>query len=224
MPRLKDLTGLTFGDLTVLRRDGHKGKKVMWLCRCQCGREKSIFGSGLTSGRSRTCGCSKTTTADPSRPKHGASRSPEYKIWCTMKRRCTDPSSPTYKRHGARGITVCQRWLHSFADFIADMGPRPSAAHSIDRIDNEGNYEPGNCRWATREEQMGNTRHTPRFTHQGTTKTLVEWAAHLGINTDTLRHRLMRKKWPVDLALTTPVCQARSRAFRAKREPHTPGR
>ena len=130
-------------------------------------------------------------------------RSPEYMAWAQMKLRCLNPKSPKYPRYGGRGISVCSAWLE-FDAFIADMGARPSPDHSIDRIDNDGDYEPSNCRWATRTQQQRNREANRRLTHDGETATLAEWAERLGISTATLYSRVGRLGWSVEKALTTP--------------------
>lgn len=127
-------------------------------------------------------------------------KGPEYVAWVSMKTRCHNPRSLNYRGYGSRGIKVCVRWLHSFANFLADMGPRPSKLHSLDRIDNDGNYNPGNCRWATHVEQQQNTRNNRRLTYNGETLCLSEWARRLGIGRTSLRCRL--RHYPADIALS----------------------
>jgi hypothetical protein len=133
---------------------------------------------------------------------HGMTGTPEYRCWSAMKARCGRPNNPAFRDYGARGIRVCARWS-KFANFYADMGPRPSAAHSLDRIDVNGGYEPDNCRWATRSEQGLNKRNTA-LTFQGETRPAAHWAADLGLKPASLRGRL-RSGVPPDVAFTTPV-------------------
>lgn len=137
-------------------------------------------------------------------PKHGLSYRHEYRVWQTMRLRCTDPEHPAFDNYGGRGITVCDRWLNSPAAFIEDMGPRPSPAHEIDRIDNDRGYEPGNCRWVTRSENCRNRRSNRLLTFDGETLSLAEWCERRGMPSDTVRKRL-EAGWPVDRALTAPV-------------------
>lgn len=154
---LIDLTGLRFGKLLVIRRSGSgRSGKSKWLCRCDCGNEKSILGCSLRNGRTRSCGCS----SEKQRPKDGwhKDKKPEYTVWIGIKQRCYNPKASGYSYYGERGIRVCERWLNSFDDFYFDMGPKPSPKHSIDRIDVNGNYEPSNCKWATPNEQARNKR------------------------------------------------------------------
>lgn len=134
---------------------------------------------------------------------HGGSNTREYRIWASMVQRCNNPNAAAYPRYGGRGIALDARW-HLFANFIADMGPRPTASHQIERQDNDGPYSPGNCRWATRAEQNRNRSDTQLLTHNGRTLCLRDWAAHLGMAEGTLRSRVLRG-WPVERALTQEV-------------------
>ncbi len=133
----------------------------------------------------------------------GGKPSKEYERWSAMKQRCYDPSCPNYKRYGARGIKVCDRWLASYSNFIADMGRRPSSRHSLDRINNDGHYEPGNCRWSTKSEQGRNTRTNRNLTCDGRTMTVVEWAEEIGVSYDFLYHRI-EKGWSHERAIKQP--------------------
>src|SRR5262245_50975043 len=140
--------------------------------------------------------------------KHGGAshgrRTPEYKSWDLMKSRCYNPHDRSYARYGGRGITVCKRWRYSFANFLADMGPRPSPRHSLDRFpDQNGNYEPGNCRWATRKQQANNRHGNRLLTHEGLTLTTSQWSERLGMPRYLLYLRF-RLGWSVAAALTTP--------------------
>lgn len=124
-----------------------------------------------------------------------------------MLERCHLETNASYPHYGGRGITVCERWRGSFESFFEDMGPRPSAKHSLDRIDNNGNYEPDNCRWATATQQAHNQRRTVMLTYNGITRPLVEWADQFGLHSETLRRRVQKYRWSVERALTTPVTQ-----------------
>ena len=140
-------------------------------------------------------------------PIHGGSvngrKTPEYSAWVNMKQRCLNPSSPLFVYYGGRGISVCQRWRESFQVFLSDIGLRPSAEYTLERLDNERNYEPGNVAWATRTAQQRNRRTTRKVTWNGVTLPLVEWAERLGIHPMSLEKRLRR--WPIDRAMTSPI-------------------
>lgn len=191
-----------YGKWEVIDRDG-----VKWLCRCDCGTEKRVYKYDLLRGKSKNCGCVKwAKIADRNRHSatHKKTNTPEFRAWVAMKSRCYDSNQEAFKNWGGRGITVCDRWRESFENFLEDMGPRPSPKHSIDRYpDNNGNYEPTNCRWATAKEQGRNRRDNHLVTFDGKTLTVVEWSEITGIPHRTLVERL--KKLPPDLALTEPL-------------------
>jgi hypothetical protein len=158
----KHLTGQRFGRLTVLHEEGRDRRgNVLWLCSCDCGSLNRVISTELCSGHTRSCGCLQRDRLLQVRPSvtHGMSSSHTWRSWRSMRMRCADPNN---KYYGGRGIRVCQRWLHSFENFLADMGERPPGT-SLDRYpDNAGDYEPGNCRWATTIEQRGNRCPAPR--------------------------------------------------------------
>ena len=130
----------------------------------------------------------------------------EYLAWRNMRRRCYCPKDPAFHNYGGRGIRVCEQWLDDFAQFLKDAGPKPSADHTLDRINNDGNYEPGNVRWATEKTQSRNRRTNAKVTWRGESLPLSEWAERLGVKDDTLRRRLLR--WPLEQAMTVPVGSA----------------
>lgn len=139
-----------------------------------------------------------------SRGDDGRSYTPEWRAWKAMHDRCSNPQHAAYARYGGRGIKVCKRW-GSFDNFLADMGPRPSDAHSLDRKNNDGDYKPSNCRWATSEEQNRNTRANRHFTANGRTQLLTDWAKELGTTRATLWLRIRYYGWSVEKACTTPI-------------------
>lgn len=204
----QDLTGKRFGRLTVLSFSHKSGKRVCWLCQCDCGETKVAKAICLTQGATRSCGCLRREQTVKRFRTHGHTKgrkkTPEYKAWLEMRRRCLVKNKHNSHRYSERGILVCQRWLDSFEAFLADMGKRPSCSHSIDRIDNDGNYEPENCRWATKRQQSRNQRTNHLVSYQGLTLTLSEWSERTGIKTSTIRERL-RRGWPEGDALSKPV-------------------
>jgi hypothetical protein len=193
----KDLTGLRFNLLMVLSRAGTSTSgRAMWLCQCDCGKTVTVVGKNLLNGNTGGCGCTKGGRI------HGQYKSHEHQVWRDMLGRCYNPRAMRYPRYGARGITVCERW-HEFVAFSADMGPRPEGM-TLDRIDNDGNYEPSNCRWATRKQQQRNNSRNVILTLNGTSKTVIEWAESTGIKECTIHTRLS-KGWTHEKVLTLPV-------------------
>lgn len=182
-----DLTGRRFWKLTVLGRDPLlRDAKKIWLCRCDCGNERIVESFSLVSGKQHSCGCYRYSKGNPT---HGLSGLPEFEIWMGMNRRCQDLNEP---RYGGRGIRVCDRWAESFEAFLADVGPRPSPQHSIDRIDNDGHYEPGNVRWATRKQQARNTSRTRRVWLDGKIVAQADAAEVLGVSPATITRMVQR--------------------------------
>jgi len=190
-----DITGQRFHRLTAIRQVGNdRSGSARWLFACDCGKETTTLATHARSGHTRSCGClwRESTT------KHGESRSTEHQTWRGMHARCTDPSATGWSMYGARGIKVCDRWS-SFDNFLADMGRKPSPELTLDRIDSNGDYEPGNCRWATLEQQSTNRRDNLHLTYQGRTQTLSQWAREIGITRSGLHYRL--KRHPVAVAI-----------------------
>jgi hypothetical protein len=152
-----DLTGTKVGRITVLSLHGavtmSGARRRTWLCRCDCGTEWPVLGMALLSRNTTSCGCAKIEALTT----HGQTHAPEYRVWWGMLGRCAKPNNSRFRDYGGRGIKVCDRWK-TFENFRADIGPRPDARFSIDRIDNDGNYEPDNCKWSTRSEQQRNKR------------------------------------------------------------------
>lgn len=193
-----DRTGQTFGRLTVLERvENNNHKKACWECRCSCGNIIIVTGCSLKTGNTQSCGCLKKELELIRPITHGMSKSREYIIWTHMISRCFNVSDKVFKHYGGRGITICDEWRHDFMAFYRHIGRRPSPKHSIDRIDNDGNYEPGNVRWATIQQQNNNSRNTRNITLHGWTMTLSNWARFVGLKRETLLCRMDRSGWPV---------------------------
>lgn len=201
---LSDMVGQRFGRLTVLRRNATNTSagKSRWDCFCECGQEVTLVGGNLKSGVTKSCGC----LATESRTTHGLSKvnDPTYAAWNNIRQRCNNPHNRGYAEYGGRGIRVCARWNASFEAFLEDMGAHPGKGYSIDRINNDGNYEFGNCRWANAREQANNRSDNKPILFNGRTMTLSAWARELGVNRGTLSHRLL-KGWSIKDAFTTPV-------------------
>lgn len=202
-----NLIGQQFGRLVVIgpsERRGPKGHRIYWPCRCDCGIEKYVSQGSLRNGNTRSCGCLRREVVGQRHTKHGMYGTLEYHSWQAMKRRCHAPKVDSYKYYGERGISICTRWRNSFQNFYDDMGPIPGPTYSIERIDNDGNYAPGNCRWATTKEQGRNMRTNRMLTYNGKTLCLVEWSEITGIGATTISERLKRD-WSIEEALIIPV-------------------
>lgn len=203
-PKAIDITGQRFGRLVargpVERRDLGYTSYVLWHCDCDCGGSTRTTSSKVRSGYSSSCGCysAEQLAEGLISRKHGHARpnlgfSDEYKVWSSMLNRCRLSNEADFKNYAGRGITVCERWAKDFLAFYADMGLRPSPKHSIDRINNDGNYEPGNCRWATSSEQGNNRRVNAIIEAFGRKQTLAQWAREAGVPTSVLWTRLRRR-------------------------------
>lgn len=191
MPKFIDITGKRFGKLVVLSLYGRgtKRKRLIWLCKCDCGNTTKVEGSNLKSGTSSSCGCYKKERGREANTTHGMSKTVEYRIWMGIHKRCYDKNDAAYKNYGGRGIAVCQSW-HKFVAFFQDMGKRPSNHHSIERIDNNESYRPENCEWALRSQQNSNTRKTIYIIHHGVTHKLIDWCIDNNMNAARIRQRL----------------------------------
>lgn len=198
---LLDLTGHTFGRLIVLRRVPNRvhGTAPRWACQCSCGALHEVDGGSLRRGNCRSCGCLQRESAY----QHGLTKHPLYHCWYNMNDRCYDPTNKQWDDYGGRGITVCDEWRYpkGLAQFIADMGECPPG-HSIERIDNDGNYCKTNCRWATRKQQQRNRRDSCIITYNGRSGTISDWAGWLGVSANTILYRLKTGK-PISVVLSS---------------------
>lgn len=180
---LNNLTGRSFGSLTAIRLGESTGNGARWICQCKCGNEKELRSSDLVEGKINSCGCEHGKRISSAFKTHGMTHTRTYSIWTNMKSRCR-----THLDYAGRGIKVCDEWL-KFDNFFADMGVCPDGM-SLDRIDVNGNYEKSNCRWATHQQQMNNTRANVWLEHDGKRLTLTQWATEIGVKPKTLRSRI----------------------------------
>lgn len=190
MPAKISLLGQVFGKLIVIADAPSRGKRTMAICRCDCGNEVTVSNNSLQRGNTKSCGCLKHDRA--ANWIHGLQKTPTYNSWASMIQRCTNPNNPNFKDYGARGVRVCDSW-RVFANFHLDMGLPPDR-HTLERVNNSGNYEPGNCIWATRRTQSYNKRNNLILTVNGKTGCLAELAAHFGVRYMTAWKRLRRGK------------------------------
>lgn len=199
MKPLENMIGYRSGRLVVVSLVRAKDRRVC-RCLCDCGGETLARPCDLVSARRGSCGClHKEVGPRMARAfwaTHRKSETPEFAVWVGMRRRCTNPKERLFARYGARGISVCERWSTSFMAFLEDMGPRPSSKHSIDRIDVNGNYEPGNCRWATTREQALNKRTIVWLLVKGERMCMKDAASALGINRVTFGNRVRAGRLP----------------------------
>lgn len=178
------------------------GKRVRYLllCLCDCGELFLTEKCSVRTGHTKSCGCLTRDRTIERNKTHGHSKDSEYRAWAHMLGRCRNKNKRDYKYYGGRGIKVCERWLN-FENFLQDIGEKPTKDHTLDRIDVDGDYEPGNCRWATRSEQCRNQRSNRRLTFNGETLIVQDWAEKLGVPPDRIRGRL-RKGWSTEDILT----------------------
>jgi len=205
MPPIKNLIGKKFGRWTVVRPDKIVRNRMQWVCKCICGKERSIDGSKLPRYKhTQKCYCSINE-------KHGLKGTRAYNSWAHMIQRCTNPFNKDFPHYGGRGILVCEKWK-IFTNFYADMGQPPDPRHSLGRINNERGYEPDNVRWEDTESQRRNTRRNFIVTHNGKTQCIVEWARDLGVDRKMLSC-CIRYGMPIKIALnpkTWPLARGRS--------------
>lgn len=213
MGKIKNLTGHRFERITVLSFCEIRNHAVYWNCICDCGAKTIVKGSNLLSGRTKSCGCYQKDAAKEFMTKHGQTDSRLHNIWIQMRSRCDKPFNQAYGAYGGRGISVCAEW-QSFDNFFNWSIKNGYAEDlSIDRVDVNGNYEPGNCRWATRKQQCRNTRSNRLITYCGETHCVAEWAEITGIQRDVLTARVGKLHWDTCRALTTPTKHFNRRSY-----------
>lgn len=202
MDKIKIVIGQIFYLLTVISLEEKRALNggYIWKCQCSCGNITSVRADSLKNGTTKSCGClvKEITTT------HGQSYSVEYQTWASMKDRCSNSNSENFINYGGRGISVCDRWLNSFENFYNDIGDRPSDDHSIDRINNDGNYEPGNCKWSTSEEQNNNTSRNKFYNYNGKNYSIEQLSKEYNINENTLTTRLSRGL-TIEEAINKPI-------------------
>lgn len=200
-----DMTGRRIGRLTVICEAGKQGKKIMWLCKCDCGKDVIASGVNLRRGFYKSCGCYSADRLREMRTKHKMSNTRIYKEWAQMKGRCYCKGYIDFHLYGGRGISVCDEWkndFESFKNWAFQNGYSDNL--TLDRIDNDKGYSPDNCRWATVKEQANNRRSNHYVTYDGVTRTLAQWAELTGINYDCLKSRISKLNWPLEKAFTKP--------------------
>lgn len=198
-----DLQGFRSGSLVALEPTEERlNREVAWLCRCDCGNEHLVARGNLKRRMVKSCGCMKVGM--PTKHGHASDGepSPTYRSWISMRVRCESPRADEYPRYGGRGIKVCARWRR-FENFLEDMGERPEGT-SIDRIDNDGDYTPENCRWATQARQNRNKSVSLEITAFGQTRNLADWADDSNFSYSMLRKRIVERGWSPERALTQP--------------------
>jgi len=202
------MINLKFGRLLVIEQ-AVKAKHSKWKCLCDCGNITVVRQDHLKSGFTKSCGCLCLEIVKAAATKHGCSNTPAYVTWCNMKQRCYNQNDERYPDYGGRGITICDRWRNSFENFLADMGER-TKGEVIDRIDNNGNYEPENCRWMTYKVNNRNKRNTTLIEFNGEIRSISDWAEKLGMNYGVLVYRLVVAKWTVERAFSEEVVNGKN--------------
>lgn len=197
----RNLAGMRFGKLTVIERapDRPGNSCAIWRCICDCGNEKLKSSHDLKRAHAPSCGCWGRERISAAVSTHRRTKSKEYYCWAGIKQRCSNPKNLMYRHYGGRGIRICDRWSESFEAFLEDMGFAPPGT-SIDRIDNDGDYEPGNCRWTTRDVQGKNRRGLHPITVRGETHLMAEWGRIAGVRRGTIANRL-RWGWSEEEAI-----------------------
>jgi hypothetical protein len=209
MNRRIDIEGQRFGRLVVKRFHSTINGVTRWECECDCGNSSIVYSNNLRRGITKSCGCIHKEKSKETATKHGLSETSIYRAHYAIKQRCLDENNYCFKNYGGRGITICEEWLDDDNGLINFYNWALSNGYSegltIDRIDNNGNYEPSNCRWATMKQQQNNKRNNHIIDFNGEHKTITEWARELGMNKRTLRTRICECGWDAEKALNTKI-------------------
>lgn len=201
----KDITGQTFGRLTVIAYDHNEKHQSYWKCRCECGKEKVVDGFSLRSGHTKSCGCYQKEVRTQKAIKHNYTGTRLYRVYANMMTRATNPNYIETDRYMKRGIDVCDEWKNTPEAFIKwALANGYEDALTLDRIDNDKGYSPDNCRWVTYKVQMRNKSNNRLITYQGKTQPLVTWCEELNLNYYKIANRLNKYKWDIERAFTTP--------------------
>lgn len=207
-----DLIGRTFARLTILSVAKHKENRPALLCRCECGEHVVVQRKKLFSGHTKSCGClqrqtqrENSQTLVAKMTTHGASGTKEWRAWCGIKIRTKSVDTRGSEYYLGRGIRMAPEWQDNFEEFLAHVGPAPSEDHSIDRIDSNGHYEPGNVQWSTASEQGRNKRDNVKVVWRGVERLLIEVTEELGLPYQTIWHRIKRAGWTDERAITQPI-------------------
>lgn len=203
--RVINMEGKTYGRLTVLQRVGSKNNRAMWECVCECGKHIITSGHALRRGNTKSCSCLQKDKASMRLKTHGMSSTNLYTTWANIRKRCEDPSSQDYRYYGSRGISVCKEWHDSEVFISWALASGYKQGLTIDRINNNGNYCPENCRWVDRKTQSRNSRKNYLITFRGETHCISEWSEITNIDQNTIRCRIRRYGWDIERALTTPT-------------------
>lgn len=204
--KILDIKGKRFGKLVALERVKNVGKKVSWRCLCDCGKETNVLTTNLTTNRIKSCGCLKNQKLIERSTTHNQRHTKLYEVWKTMKQRCSNSNNKGYHNYGGRGINVCDEWKDNYQAFYEwSINNGYKEGLSIDRINNDGNYEPNNCRWVDKFIQNNNTRKNKLFTINGISKTIHQWSREYNVPVSRTRQRVYIQKWDIVKALTTPV-------------------
>jgi hypothetical protein len=197
MNKTNDLTGQRFGRLVatrLIREKKYGSSQISYECICDCGNTHTVVARCLRDGRSTSCGCYHKEVVTQLKYKHGGKGTPEYMAWKNMKSRCLNPNNNRFKDWGGRGVTIHESWVNDFDAFLKDLGPKPVGS-SLDRINNNLGYQPGNCEWRTMAQQNNNRRNNISIEYNGEVKNVCAWAAHFGITNNTFHSWRVRKGW-----------------------------